>query len=192
MSRRELSVGQGARLERIRTRVGISTMTAFASLFGVSLSTYRNWLEDGSTSAYVLKRGFVALGVWDVERLLSWSADGEGPAPRWLEDERLNPFSPPGEHPDGPGGEPAMPVDLAHAREARDQLRQVAQGGGKVDVRVYKALVVLEDLTSAPEVAAQLPSSTSAPRSHLLKHVPTSRQIWPIHGSLEANEDLAA
>lgn len=127
MSRRDVSPGFGARIERVRNRVRIPpraanakarkvpSRAAFAKVFDISSSTYKNWVdEDASTGAVTLKRGLVRLGVWGVDRLLSWLADGEGFPPAWLEDEEIDPQGP------EPSGELTPENVIAFPRAALD------------------------------------------------------------------------
>jgi transcriptional regulator with XRE-family HTH domain len=104
MSRREPMPGWGERIKRIRDRFGLDRR-AFARFFDIGDTSVKGWEEkDSSTSPAVLKRGIVALGVPDVDRTLSWLADGEGPEPYWLAGEPGSPIQP-----NGPDGMVAMP-----------------------------------------------------------------------------------
>lgn len=97
MSRIEPTPGWGKRIGLIRNRLGFSR-AAFAKRFDVAPTSVRGWEEsDSGTSISTLKRGFTAIGVMELDRLLSWLADGSGNPPAWLGDLNLDPTATPKE-----------------------------------------------------------------------------------------------
>lgn len=141
MSRREAMPGWGKRIERVRIRLKKSR-AAFARLCGVAATTVRGWEQgDAGTTALTLKRGLNALGVPDVDRTLSWLADGGGEPPYWLDDGEPGSPLPPSR----PDGMVAMPQKvLAVGREAFRILDGARAAGALRDPTALRAWGVLE------------------------------------------------
>lgn len=160
MPRREPMKGWGARIGQVRARFDLDRR-AFARFFEIADTSVRGWEDDDSaTSPGVLKRGLVALGVPDVDRTLSWLADGEGPEPYWLNGVPGSPIPPSG--PDGLVAMPQRALDVG--REAFRILDSARATGTLRDPPALKAWHVLEG-EECFAVSASARTSSSARRA---------------------------
>lgn len=142
MPRNESMEGWGQRVKRVRLRLKLS-IAAWAAACGVTPGSANVWeTRDSGTSASTIKRGLRSESVWDLDRTLSWLADGEGREPRWLEDESLDPRQAPEEEP-APDGHPPRP-GLAMPQALIEKVREAHAGA--------EELRVAGELRSAPAI----------------------------------------
>lgn len=146
-------LGWGSRFARILKRLDLSNAEV-ARRVGYSASQVGEWMStDTMPSAATLRALLKTAATWDLDRALSWLADGEGRAPRWLEDVTLDPKMPP---PEIPGNGPprpsvAMPqaaLGAARALEAHEAARVALETAPSV-LPVWKARVALEETREA-------------------------------------------
>lgn len=160
MPRRESSPGFGARVRRVRERLGFVVRRDFAEKLGVIPETIRGWeVNDAAPAMATLKRCMRLLGVAGWKDLVLWLADGsDDPAPpAWLDDRDLDPFVEVGSTPPGGGGgpprTPAMPAPiLQHVDAGRQRLRELARSGS-ANGGALRALADLEDALAPCDAA---------------------------------------
>jgi transcriptional regulator with XRE-family HTH domain len=164
MARNEKMQGWGERVRRVRERANLS-LAEWARRCGVTPGSCSTWeTKDSGTSASVIKRGLVALGIPDVPQTLSWLADGQGPEPHWLNDPPGSPFTP-----EGPGRLVAMPRAALEAWHAGfrvlDQARETGTLREPCSIQAWTHLHRAES-----ELKAESGLVGSAPRDHIIRN----------------------